>query len=300
MRQQGTKRCNAFTLVELLVVIGIIAVLVGLLLPALNRARRQANQVQCSSNMRQIVMAVLQYTYDNKGRFIPDQMTSSEPGYPNGWFWSNELVELGYIQSPNVYSPGTTTQDLSRVGSSVFRCPETASQTNSGSTTPPSGNLYPTNVYCNDGYALSADTSVPTAYVGIPTWYTLNCANLSNGNSSTGGNSQVCPFVYFQPYSAGDLALLGYQRRLSLITRAAEFVMMTEGYSNNITYNSGIAGDLMPRLAARHGQKTNNGQDAWTNLAFFDGHVALYPTQPLSTNGAGGIHNETIFFINNQ
>jgi prepilin-type N-terminal cleavage/methylation domain-containing protein/prepilin-type processing-associated H-X9-DG protein len=56
---------HAFTLVELLVVIGIIAVLVGILMPALNASRAQAKSVQCMNNMRQITAAVLRYADTN-------------------------------------------------------------------------------------------------------------------------------------------------------------------------------------------------------------------------------------------
>jgi prepilin-type N-terminal cleavage/methylation domain-containing protein/prepilin-type processing-associated H-X9-DG protein len=72
-RGGGTRgrRVTGFTLVELLVVIGIIAVLVAVLLPALNRSREMARRLACSSNVRQLCQAMIMYAAENKG-VLPD------------------------------------------------------------------------------------------------------------------------------------------------------------------------------------------------------------------------------------
>lgn len=94
-----TIRRNAFTLVELLVVIGIIAVLVGILLPALNKARARAYSVKCLSQTREISLAVQAYASANGGR-LPYNYTYDNVKKIEAWNGMYALCEGRYIDTP--------------------------------------------------------------------------------------------------------------------------------------------------------------------------------------------------------
>ncbi|HEX8915560.1 MAG TPA: prepilin-type N-terminal cleavage/methylation domain-containing protein [Humisphaera sp.] len=82
LRPNGPRDRGAFTLVELLVVIGIIALLMSILLPTLGRVREQANRMKCASNLRQIATAALLYATDHGGKF-PRTYYQQGVGLPN-------------------------------------------------------------------------------------------------------------------------------------------------------------------------------------------------------------------------
>jgi prepilin-type N-terminal cleavage/methylation domain-containing protein/prepilin-type processing-associated H-X9-DG protein len=135
-RERDAKQAG-FTLVELLVVIGIIALLIAILLPTLSKARAQGQWAKCMSNMKQCATAVIQYTAEYKGYFPwrasgqqgtrpdPSKGAADFPGV-NDWIHWQDTTE-GYTGSPAVnindsaIAPYLTARDEKL--REIFRCP---------------------------------------------------------------------------------------------------------------------------------------------------------------------------------
>ena len=129
---------RGFTLIELLVVIAIIAILIGLLLPAVQKVREAANMTKCQNNMKQIGLAM--HSYRNDQTYFP-------PAFVSGENWGWEVMLLPYVEQNNLY------EVLAPIGSTLAVGPNT--------TTPvistylcPSDNPTTTNSYFS-GYAKS-------------------------------------------------------------------------------------------------------------------------------------------------
>lgn len=150
---------RAFTLVELLVAIGIIAVLMAFVLPAMSRAREQANQVTCLSNLRQLGLAYIMYCQDNCGWFsrAAPYATSPAEESPQDFIWwqqtsSNLYVApdrdvfnspiLQYLGIKEDAHPIDTVVDFNEQRQRVLRCPSDPLADHPVGIGEPDGNYY--------------------------------------------------------------------------------------------------------------------------------------------------------------
>lgn len=116
MRESRSTGRAAFTLVELLVVIGIIALLISILLPALSKAREQAYAARCSANMRTAVQALILYTTENNG-WLPGPHTS-------GKMWPSSGLTITGNETSLDTSPTQNMDWMSPTLGKVMKLPE--------------------------------------------------------------------------------------------------------------------------------------------------------------------------------